>query len=103
MSTAFHVDWFSTELDDLTRKQQADHIEVLRVLARTGRYSIFEATKNKVIAKTMDHLLLRSCITIVDGVKTEHGLLLTRTGGEYPWVEVALTEAGKQMIGGLCE
>ena len=103
MSTAFHVDWFSTELDELNRKQKADHIEVLRVLARTGRYSIFEATKNQVIAKTMDHLLLRSCITIVDGAKTEHGLLLTRTGGEYPWTEVALTEAGKQMIGGLCE
>ena len=103
MNTAIHIDRFSAGLDDLTRRQQADHLEVLRVLDRTGRYSIFEATENEVIARTMDRLLWKSCSTVVDGAKTEHGLLLTRTGGEYPWVEVASTEAGKQMIGGLCE
>ena len=98
MNTAFHVDWFSTELDDLTRKQQADHIAVLRVLARTGRYSIFEATKNQVIAKTIDRLLTKSCATVSDGKHTEHGLLLEQTGGDYPWVNIELTAAGLLLL-----
>ncbi len=64
---------FSAGLDELTRKQQADHMEVLRVLHRTGRYSIFEATKNQTIAKTMVRLLTKSCITVDDGVRVDHG------------------------------
>ena len=98
MSYAVHIDRFSSGLDDLTRKQQADHIAVLKVLARTGRYSIFEATENQVIAKTMDRLLWKECITVTAGVKQKHGLLLKRTGGEYPWTTVELTDAGKQLI-----
>ena len=95
-----HIDRFSAGLDDLTRKQQADHIAVLRVLEKTGRYSIFEATENQTIAKTMDRLLCKSCITVSDGVRTEHGLLLIRTGGEYPWATCQLTDAGKRLIEG---
>lgn len=100
MTAAVYIDCFSAGLDDLTRKQQADHIEVLRVLARTGRYSIFEATENEVIARTMDRLLWKSCRTVVGGVRmfNGRGLLLTRIGGQYPWVEVALTEAGKRLL-----
>ncbi len=98
MSTAFHTDWFSTELDDLTRKQQADHIEVLRVLARTGRYSIFEATENEVIALTMDRLLWVPFVSSSNGVITDHGLLIKKTGGQYPWSDVEVTEAGKRLL-----
>lgn len=99
MKTVFHVDIFSEGLDDLTRKQQADHLAVLRVLHRTGRFSTFEASHSMVIAKTIDRLLSKSCITVDDGVRTEHGPLLIRTGGQYPWCEVVLTDAGKRMIG----
>lgn len=98
MTTAIHIDRFSAGLDELTRRQQADHIEVLRVLAKTGRYSIFEATENQTIAKTMDRLLWKSCVTVSDGDRTEHGVLLVRTGGFFPWTEVALTDAGKKLL-----
>ena len=98
--TYFHIDRFSAGLDDLTRKQQADHIEVLRVLARTGRFSCFEASENATISRTMTRLIHKGCTTLdADGKKTAHGLLLKRTGGEYPWTTCELTEAGKRLIG----
>jgi len=97
--TTIHIDRFSAVLDDLTRKQQSDHIEVLRVLARTGRFSCFEASENMVIARTMTRLLHKGCTTVdANGKKTAHGLLLKRTGGEYPWTTCELTEAGKRLI-----
>lgn len=83
--TTVQICCFSAGLDDLTRKQQADHVEVLKVLARTERFSVFEATNNHVIAQTMGGLL--------------DGPLLKRTGGAYPWVTCELTEAGKRLIG----
>jgi hypothetical protein len=98
MSYAVHIDRFSAGLDDLTRKQQADHIAVLRVLARTKRFSCFEASENQVIAKTMDRLLWKECTTVNGVEKIKHGVLLKRTGGEYPWTTVELTDAGKRLI-----
>lgn len=98
--TTIHIDMFSAGLDDLTRKHQADHIEVLRVLARTGRFSLFEASENDTIARTMTRLIHKGCTTVdADGKKTAHGLLLKTTGGGYPWTTCELTEAGKRLIG----
>lgn len=98
-SGAVHFDRFSAGLDDLTRKQQADHVEVLRVLARTGRFSCFEASENATIGRTITRLLHKGCTMVgADGVKTEYGLLLKRAGGDYPWTNVELTESGKRMI-----
>jgi len=98
--TYFHIDRFSAGLDDLTRKQQADHIAVLRVLARTGRFSCFEASENDTIARTMDRLIHKGCTTVdADGKKTAHGALLKLLGGDYPWMTVEITEAGKRLIG----
>lgn len=95
-----HIDRFSVGLDDLTRKQQADHIQVLKVLNRTGRFSCFEASENQVIANTMTRLLNKACTTVnPDGKKLYHGLLLKTTGGAYPWTTCELTEAGKRLIG----
>lgn len=98
MTTAVHIDCFSAGLDDLTRAQQADPIAVLRVLARTGRFSIFEATENDVIARTMDRLLWIPFVTHSNGAITDHGLLITRIGGQYPWSEIELTEAGNRLL-----
>ena len=78
------IDRFSAGLDDLTRKQQADHIAVLRVLARTGRFSCFEASDNDVIAKTMTFLC--------------HSSLMTTKDAGFPWTSVKLTEAGIEAI-----
>lgn len=82
-----YVDRFSAGLDDLTRKQQASRVEVLRKLKEIKRYSIFEATENKVIAKTMDQLVRAKLI------KTDNSC-------GYPWINVTLTEDGERMIGG---
>jgi hypothetical protein len=96
--TAIHIDRFTSGLDELTRRQQADHIAVLHVLARTGRFSVFEASDNQVIARTMDRLIHKGFTTVLDGKKTDHGLLLKLLGGNYPWTACELTEAGKRLI-----
>jgi hypothetical protein len=78
------IDRFSAGLDELTRKQQRSFTEVLRVLDRTKRFSIFEATENQVIARTMDGL-------------TEQGLINVTPQG-YPWSAVELTDAGRGLL-----
>ena len=80
------IDCFSAGLDDLKRKQQADIACVLRVLEKTRRFSIFEATANDTIAKTMDRVM--------------HDGYVTKTGGAYPWTHVALTDKGLAAIQG---
>lgn len=89
MTQGIHIDRFSAGLDDLTRKQQADHVAVLRVLQRTGRYSVFEATDNQTIAKTMDRLI---------SANNKGGALVKTLGGDYPWTAVELTDAGRALL-----
>ena len=48
MTTPVFIDIFSSGLDELTRRQQADIATVLTVLDRTKRYSVFEATDNQM-------------------------------------------------------
>lgn len=97
--TISHIDTFSSGLDGLTRNQQADHIAVLRVLQRAGRFSTFEATENDTIARTMDRLCHKGLVLKQpDGTKTTVGRLLTVTGGEYPWTTCELTDAGKKLL-----
>ena len=68
-----HVCCFSSGLDDLKRKEQADDEVVLGVLRVKRRFSVFEATANQTIARTMDRLC-----------KTR---LTTKTEG-FPWTKV---------------
>ncbi|MFP3428779.1 hypothetical protein SB781_03415 [Paraburkholderia sp. SIMBA_061] len=82
--SAVYVDRFSAGLDDLTRKQQGDHIAVLRVLNKTGRFSCFEASENQTIARTMDFIL--------------HSDLVQTTDNGYPWTGVKLTDAGRAAL-----
>jgi hypothetical protein len=79
-----HLCRFSAGLDDLSRKEQADPAVVLSTLKRLGRYSCFEASDNRVIAKTMDSL-------------HDRGLLDT-TCGEYPWSTCSVTPRGEQFL-----
>lgn len=83
MSTIF-IDRFSAGLDDLTTRQQADPAIVLATLKRLGRYSCFEASDNRTIAKTMDLLADRA--------------LLQNTIGGYPWTTCKVTEIGEQFL-----
>lgn len=94
-----HIDRFSAGLDDLTCKQQADHIAVLRALHHAGRFSVFEATDNAVISRTMTRLFNKALVLrAVDGKKTFMGLLVKRTGGDYPWTTCELTDIGKKLL-----
>lgn len=95
----FHIDRLSAGLDDLTRKQQADHVAVLRVLQKTGRFSEFEASDNPSIARTMTRLMHKGCTTVnADGSKKAYGRLLKSTGGNYPWTTCELTDAGRDCL-----
>lgn len=81
------ISYFGAGLDDMPRKQQADPAAVLRVLQEAKRFSVFEATANQVIAKTIDRLS-----------KNEHFIV---TGGAYPWTTIELTDSGRALIEGI--
>ncbi len=83
--SSMYICSFTSGIDDLTRKQQANFDPVLRVLHATGRFSVFEATANPVIARTMTKLMRSG--------------LVDRIGGAYPWTNVKLTSAGLTAIG----
>jgi hypothetical protein len=80
-----HFCSFSSGLDDLPRRKQKDFAEVLRVLHRTGRFSLFEATADQAIARTMTDL--------------EQLKLIETTPKGYPWSDVKLTKAGIERAG----
>jgi hypothetical protein len=70
----------SAGLDDMKRKDQRDPIKVLRVLSQIKRFSVFEATDNAVIARTMTKLF-------------DWGLAAS-VGGAFPWTNVEVTPKG---------
>lgn len=76
---------FSTGIDEMPRKDQRDHLKVLRVLARNKRFSVFEATSNQAIARTIAYLINKS------------GLVKT-VGGDYPWTNIEITDAGADAL-----
>jgi len=66
------IDRFSAGLDDLTKKQQADPDQVIAVLRKIKRFSIFEATANRTIARTMTNLV-------------QSGRVVLDETTDYPW------------------
>lgn len=73
-----------TSLDDLKPKDRRDTAAVLRVLGKAGRFSVFEATAHRSLALTLDRVFEEK--------------LVRRTGGEFPWTEVELTDEGKALL-----
>ena len=69
-----HICNFSTALDGLSRKDQADDEKVIACLRKSGRFSAFEASANPTIARTMTRL----CQT----------RLTTDPSCGYPWVRI---------------
>lgn len=88
--TSIIVCSFSSGLDDLTRREQGDVNKVLKVLKATGRYSVFEAMANETIARMMSRLHHKGY--------RGYGKLIEKTGGEYPWTTVRLTEGGERLL-----
>ena len=84
--TAVFIDRFSAGLDDLTRKQQASVTEVLAVLDRIGRFSVFEATENQTIARTMTRI-------------SKSGYVDMDHSCGFPWTTVKLTDKGRELLG----
>lgn len=76
---------FTVGIDELPRRKQRSEVEVLKVLAEARRFSVFDATANPTIARTMDRI---------------QGRYFTVTGGEFPWLEIELTDAGKKLLDG---
>ena len=89
---------FLSGIDDMPRKHQADAVAVLRVLQACGRYSVFEAMANNTIARTMSRLHHKGFSVVRDGKRTDYGKLIEKTGGEYPWTNVRLTEGGERLL-----
>lgn len=81
------IDSFSVGLDDLPVRKQRNTRVVLQAVVSAGRYSVFEATANDVIATTMDRIVA-------------HGLVDTDISSGFPWTKVAITPAGKRYLDG---
>jgi len=81
-----HACCFTVGLDDLPRRKQRIATDVLRVLHKHGRFSVFEATANDVIARTMDDVIRRKLVEVDNSPG-------------YPWSNVKLTAAGLELIG----
>lgn len=89
----------SSGLDDMKKVDQRDPIKVLRVLAACKRYSIFEATDNQSIARTISRMHNKAYVQIMpDDTRKNYGILIKTTGGQYPWTEIELTEGGVQLL-----
>ena len=80
----WHICVTSVGLDELPKKRQANMYDVATVLAKTGRFSVFEATANQTIARTMDRI--------------ENSGWFDRTTEPYPWISVKLTDKGRQVL-----
>ena len=90
---------FSAGLDDMKRKEQADVVAVLRVLQQAGRFSIFEATANQTIARTITRLCNKACSIVRNGVRTDYGKLIdTDNSCGFPWTKVSLTDGGIRLL-----
>lgn len=83
--TLVHVCQFSAGLDELTRREQRVPALVLRRLATMTRFSVFEASDNPVIARTMTLLC-------------QEGFIRTDHSTPYPWVEFVLTDKGRELL-----
>jgi hypothetical protein len=75
---------FSDRIEDMRRNDQRRPVAVLRVLDKCKRFSVFEATGNAVIARTMTNLFDRGYVKSI--------------GGAFPWTEVEITEAGRKLM-----
>lgn len=87
---------FSNGLDDMRRADQSDPLKVLQVLSDAGRFSVFDATANLTIARTVTRLYHKALT--YRGKSYGGPLLKIDNSMGYPWSKVVLTEAGKQLL-----
>lgn len=80
---AILIDNFSSAIGEMKRKDQRNPLKVLRVLLAHPKFSVFEATDNRTIAKTLDGLQDQGLIEHID-----------RETMGYPWTKVRVTDKG---------
>jgi hypothetical protein len=85
MKGAVHICTFSASVGEMKKGDQRYADKVLAVLAKEGRFSVFEATENDVIAKTMTWLL-------------EQGYIEVDNSMGFPWSEAKVTEKGRRLL-----
>lgn len=85
MKYVIHIDCFTTALDDLTQTQKRNLDQVLFTLEANPRFSVFEATADPFIARTLDKLRDEGYFTLKDGIG-------------YPWHEAELTDKGRTRL-----
>lgn len=68
----------------MPRRLQADSHAVLKYLAEVKRFSVFEATANDTIARTMDRM--------------QGKYFTVCKHSQYPWCEIELTNEGKAFL-----
>jgi len=87
---------FSAGLDDMRRADQTDPVKVLRVLERSGRFSVFEATANDAVARMMTRLYHKALI--YRGKNYGGPMLKQDQSMSFPWTKVVLTDVAKQLL-----
>lgn len=76
------IDCFDTGLHELPRKLQRDARTVALHIAKSGRFSAFEASDNQDIARSITRVLASGWFEVDNSCA-------------YPWTKVALTEKGR--------
>ncbi len=96
------VDSFSSGLDDIPLKEINDR-NIIRVLAKTGRFSCFEAGANDKIARAMTRLMKGNLVEVYlpDCLKGKIGIdgTIAPDSNGYPWVYVRVTPSGLKLAG----
>lgn len=88
MTVRVFIDCFDECLHELPRRKQRDAREVALHLAKAGRFSVFEATANQDIARTVTRVLAS-------------GWFATDKSCGFPWTKVSLTDRGRTVLLGV--
>src|ERR1041384_568029 len=83
-----HLCSFTVGIDELPQRKQRNITDVLKILNETKRFSVFEATANPIIARTMDRM---------------QGRYFKVVGGAYPWINIELTDLGREALEGVSQ
>lgn len=87
MTSAIYLCSFTGGIDEMKRADQRDLVRVLRVLDAQPRkrFSVFEASDNMNIARTMTRIV-------------REGYITTDNSCGYPWTAYKLTDKGRAAI-----
>lgn len=81
-----YIDSFSGAIGDMSARDQKDELNVLAVLSKNPKFSVFDATERPAISISLDSL-------------KESGLIeYPQPQPGFPWCRVELTDSGKELL-----